>query len=176
MTAYAGCARNQATVCSSPASSGTGVTPGNSAAEPVVRGLRVADVAGARRPVAYLDRLPSTADSRRVSSRSDTRVPNARFTGSSLRHPAQHRVGEHAGHGADVREVARLAAVAVDEERLAAQRRVDERRDDRRVRVAGRLQRSVHVEETEGQHGQAEPGAVRERVRLGRELAGRRTG
>ena len=60
----------------------------------------------------------------------------------------------------DVREVARLGAVAVDDRRAAAEQRRDEPRNRRRILGARILPRTVDVERPEGSGGHAERGRV----------------
>ncbi len=90
-----------------------------------------------------------------TSALSEVRLPKARLTGSRSVTRAGHGVGDDAGHRADEGEVAGLLAVAVDGQRHAAQCGVDEGRHDGGIRVAGRLERPVDVEEAEREHGQA---------------------
>ena len=53
-----------------------------------------------------------------MSSSSDARVPNARFTGRGSRDPTDESLGQDRDDAADEGEVAGLAAVAVHRERL----------------------------------------------------------
>ena len=122
-------------------------------AEPCVVGLRVAHVA---RPLFYvIDRRSVSEEGGELVDEGVERGPGAegevhRF---QVGDPARHGVGEDAGDRAHVCEVAGLLAVTVDREGLSTQRGVDEGRDHRGIRVAGRLQRAVDVEEAEGQRG-----------------------
>ena len=104
-----------------------------------------------------------------TSSRSE-RPPKARLTGCSQRHLADHGLGEDLAHGVDEGEVPGLPAVTVHLDAPPGEGRVDERRDDRRVGVARRLQRAEHVEEPEGEHPEVPHRRPRERGGLRGEL------
>ena len=90
-----------------------------------------------------------------MTSSSDDRVPNARFTGVGLVTRCEHGAGDHLGDRADIGEVASLQPVAVHGDRLAGQRGVEKRWYDGGVRVAGRLEWAEHVEEAKRQRWQS---------------------
>ena len=98
-------------------------------------------------------------------------APEGQVDRLRTRHGAAQRIGDRGGDGVDVGEVAALGAVAVHGDGDAAQRRVDERRDDRGIHVAGGLARAEHVEEPEGEHREVVRRPPRECVALGGELA-----
>ena len=99
------------------------------------------------------------------------REPNARFTGVGAVVAVLDGSGDDRADRAHIGEVPALEAVTIHREGLAVERGGDERRHHRGVGVAGRLERTEHVEEAERKGPQTVAVLPGQGVLLGGELA-----